>query len=130
MVDNEPFGVGGFQQAFKSTSSAAEFSKVTGVVKRYLEGSGKDIAATNQTVKQHTKKVVQMHSLSRSFVACLHQVLGQRNQLECFGETLKYNKVFLGKVDSEYVTVEEYAPGPFTKYINNIGNICGDTAHE
>lgn len=128
VVDQEPFGVGGFRQAFKATSSAAEFSKVTWVVKRYLERAVEDIAATKQTVEQHTKKVVQMHYLSRNFAARLHQELEQRNQLECFGETLKYNKVFLGKIDSEYVTVEEYAPGPFTKYINNTGNICGDTA--
>jgi hypothetical protein len=95
-------------------------------VLRYLERSIDDIGATNQTVEQHTKKVVQMHYLARNFAARLHQELEQSSVSDVFGETLKYNKVFLGKIDSEYVTVEEFAPGPFKKYINNTGNISGD----
>ena len=37
VIEEEPFGVGGFRKAFKATSSAAEFSKTTAwVVKRYI----------------------------------------------------------------------------------------------
>ena len=87
-----------------------------------------DIHATNQSVEHHTKKVVQMHYLARNFAARLQEELEQSNSIHQFGPTLQYNKVFLGMIDSEYVTVEEYAPGTFTKYINNTGNICGDPA--
>lgn len=42
--------------------------------------------------------------------------------------SLKYNKIFLGKLESdEYVTVEELVEGSFVKHINNNGHICGDT---
>ena len=85
-----------------------------------------DIHATNQFVEHHTKKVVQMHYLARNFAARLREKLEQSNPIHQFGPTLQYNKVFLGMIDSEYVTVQEYAPGTFTKYINNTGNICGD----
>ena len=87
-----------------------------------------DIHATNQSVEHHTKKVVQMHYLARNFAARLQEELEQSNSIHQFGPTLQYNKVFLGTIDSEYVTVEEYAPGTFIKYINNTANICGDPA--
>ena len=39
----------------------------------------------------------------------------------------KYNKIFLGKLESdEYVTVEELVEGSFVKHINNNEHICGD----
>ncbi|CAB4042733.1 Hypothetical predicted protein [Paramuricea clavata] len=97
VIEEEPFGVGGFRKAFKATSSAAEFSKTTWVVKTYLERSIDDIGATNQTVEQHTRKVVQMHYLARNYAARLHQELEQSSVSDVFGETLKYNKVFWGK---------------------------------
>ena len=40
--------------------------------------------------------------------------------------SLKYNKIFLGKLESdEYATVEELVEGSFVKHINNNGDICG-----
>ena len=70
------------------------------------------------SLEHHTKKVVQMHYLARNFAARLQEELEQSNSIHQFGPTLQYNKVFLGTIDSEYVTVEEYAPGTFIKYIN------------
>ena len=106
LIEKEPFGVGGFHQAFKATSSVPDFCKTTWVVKRYLERSVEDIHATNQSVEHHTKKVVQMHYLARNFAARLQEELEQSNSIHQFGPTLQYNKVFLGMIDSEYVTVE------------------------
>ena len=132
LIEKEPFGVGGgggggVRKAFlKATSSVPDFCKTTWVVKRYLETSVQDIHSTNQTVEHHTQKVVQMHYLARNFAARSQEELEQSNTTEFFGPTLKYNKVFLGMIDSEYVTVEEFAPGTFRKYINNTGNISGD----
>lgn len=81
-------------------------------------------------MEQHTKKVVQMHYLARNFAARLRQELQSSDNLMLFGETLRYNKIFLGKLDSdEYVTVEEFVEGSFVKHINNNGHICGDTSN-
>ena len=69
-----------------------------------------------------------MHYLARNFAARLSQELQASDDHILFGETLKYNKIFLGKLDSdEYVTVEELVEGSFVKNINNNGHICGDT---
>ena len=55
-------------------------------------------------MEQHTKKVVQMHYLARNFAARLRQELQSGDNLALFGETLRYNKFFLGKLDAnEYV---------------------------
>ena len=126
-MDKEPFGTGGFRQAFKATSNDKEFQG-TWVIKKYLPKSISDIQATGQSIEQHTKKVVQMHYLARNFAARLSQELQASDNGILFGETLKYNKIFLGKLESdEYVTVEELVEGSFAKHINNNGHICGDT---
>ena len=42
-----------------------------------------------------------------------------------FGETFKYNKVFLGKLETgDVITLEEFIDGKFDKYINNDGQSC------
>ena len=126
-IDKEPFGKGDFRQAFKATSSDKEFQG-TWVIKKYFPKSISDIESTGQSIEQHTKKVVQMHYLARNFAARLSQELQASDDHILFGETLKYNKIFLGRLDSdEYVTVEELVEGSFVKHINNNGHICGDT---
>ena len=69
-----------------------------------------------------------MHYLARNFAAPLSQELQDSDDHILFGEALKYNKILLGKLDSdEYVTVEELVEGSFVKHINNNGHIFGDT---
>ncbi|KAJ7356125.1 hypothetical protein OS493_026505 [Desmophyllum pertusum] len=129
-IQKEPFGTGGFREAYKATSNAKGFESTTWVIKKYLPKTVSDIQATGQTVEQHTKKVVQMHYLARNFAARLRQELQSGDNLVLFGETLRYNKLFLGKLDSdEYVTVEEFLEGSFVKPINNDGRICGDISN-
>ena len=43
---------------------------------------------------------------------------------EDFGECFNYNTVYFGKINHECITVEEFLPGDFQKYINNNGSIC------
>ena len=69
-----------------------------------------------QTIEQHTKKTVQMHCLARN----------SAGRLEEFGPVLSYNKIYFGKCGDECVTVEEFIPGNFEKYVNNTGEVCGD----
>ena len=126
-MDKKPFGTGGSRQAFKATSNDKEFQG-TYEIKTYLPKSISKIQATGQSIEQHTKKVVQMHYLARNFAARLSQELQASDNRILFGETLKYNKIFLGKIESdEYVKVEELVEGSFVKHINNNGHICGDT---
>ena len=81
-------------------------------------------------MEEHTKKVVQMHYRARNFEARLRKELESSDNLVLFGETLRYNKIFLGKLPSdEYVTVEELIQGSFVKHVNNNGHICGDTSN-
>lgn len=101
-------------------------------MKKYSPKTVSDIQVTGQTVEQHTKKVVQMHYLARNFAAQLRQELQSGDNLVLFGETLRYNKLFLGKLDSdEYdeYTVEEFLEGSFVKHVNNDGCICGDISN-
>lgn len=83
------------------------------------------IESTNQTIVQHSKKVVQMHMLARNFASKLEEKLIKNNKLMLYGETLKYKKLYLGEYKDASVTVEEFIEGDFTKHINNTGVICG-----
>lgn len=125
----EPFGEGGFRKAFKATSKTAGFCNQQWVVKRYLESAVDIIQRTKQTLEQHTKKVVQMHMLARNFTKTLEKELQLNGNLELYGKTLTYNKIYMGRLHGqsgdEWVTVEEYIDGKFTKYLNNTGIPCG-----
>ena len=85
-IHKEPFGRGGFREAYKATSKAKGFESTTWVIEKYLPQSVSDIQATGQTVEQHTKKVVQMHYLARNFAARLRQELQSSDNLMLFGE--------------------------------------------
>ena len=93
------------------------------VVKRYLDKASKDILAIGQTLEKHTKKVVQKHYLAGNFTAKHRDELIASDNEILFWETLSYKKIYVGTIDREYVTVEEFIDGTFYKYINNNGNI-------
>ena len=77
-----------------------------------------------QTAESHKKKAVQMHHLARNFASQLKEKV-KKEKLAGFGATLRYRKVFLGKMsDGNYVTIEEFIVGDFVKYTNNNGDIC------
>lgn len=126
-INEDPLGTGGFRQAFKATSQTKGFDHTTWVVKKYLAKTVSDIEILGQTVEQHTKKVVQMHSLARNFTARLQQeVVMKADLVDKFGPVLEYNKIYFGKCAGECVTIEEFIPGTFDKHINNTGEVCGD----
>ena len=78
------------------------------MVKRYLEKASEDIIVIGQTLEEHTKKVVQMHYLARNFAAKLKEELIASDNEILFGETMSYKKIYMGTIDGEYVTVEEF----------------------
>ena len=53
-IEPEPFGTGGFCNAFKATSNDRGFQGSTWVVKRYLDKASKDILAIGQILEKHT----------------------------------------------------------------------------
>ena len=71
LIDKEPIGEGGFREAFKATSKPQGFQGRDWVLKKYLQSAENTIAETNQTVEQHTMKVVQMHTLAKNFASQL-----------------------------------------------------------
>ena len=124
-IANEPLGKGGFGEAFKATSKMPGFQRQQWVVKKYLESAVDIIKETKQTIEQHTKKVVQMHMLARNFTLKLEQELKQGDNLDLYGTTLSYKRIYMGRITGksgdEWVTVEEYIDGEFSKYLNNTG---------
>ena len=126
-IEKEPFGVGGFREAFKARTKARGFANCLWVVKKYLKSTEATIDQTNQTVEQHSRKVVQMHMLAKNIASKLEQHVEKEDLKDMYGETLKFKKVYLGKMqDNKWVTVEEFIEGTFTKYLNNNGMLCGD----
>jgi hypothetical protein len=57
-----------------------------------------------------------MHSVARQLTKKFSSKLPKS-----FGKSFSYNKVFFAMYDGQPVTVEEFVPGTFTKYINNDG---------
>lgn len=71
-----------------------------------------------------------MHLLARNFASQLEAKVKANEESEIFGAAFRYRKIFHGETeDKEYVTVEEFIPGQFKKYINNTGQTCVDPTH-
>ena len=70
-----------------------------------------------------------MHYLARNFAAKLKEELIASNNEIPFGETMSYNKIYMGMIGGEYVTLEEFVEGTFRKCINNNGSIC-ESGHD
>ncbi|KXJ04921.1 Eukaryotic elongation factor 2 kinase, partial [Exaiptasia diaphana] len=125
--EKEPFGSGGFRAAYIATTKHPNFKDSTWVIKRYLAKAKENIASTNQTTEQHTRKTVQMHYLARNFASQLEQKVMEQHADSDFGKVPRYRKIFYGEDDNkECVTVEEFISGKFIKYMNNNGDICVD----
>eukprot|EP00794_Sanderia_malayensis_P002326 gene2326-2678_t len=103
------------------------YSRTDWVIKRYLPAAIDCITSTGQTLAEHTKKTVQIHSLARNFAQQLESEVDKNWVLALFGEFPKYRQIFYGETDQEeLVTIKKFIPGVFTKYINNTGMVCGD----
>lgn len=71
----------------------------------------------------HIRKAVQMNSLAHNF----RKILEMKKPQE-LGDTFSCIKVYLGKLNGEYLTVEKFLDGTtqFSKYVNNTGDIYLD----
>ena len=125
-VEKVPVGEGGFRRAYKATTNHPKFKSKNWVLKRYLSEAVEGITNTGVSVKDHTKKAVQMHLLARNLASQLAKCLTPEAALN-FGQTLQYRNVYYGETkDNECVTIEEFIDGKFTKYLNNNGMLCVD----
>ena len=129
-VAKTPFASGGFRKAYKATSRDKKFAGKQWVLKRYLPETQKTIEEMGDTEESHTKKVVQMHHLAAHMAMNLSTVVEKAKKQQHFGQTFQYGNIFLGKIENEYVTLEEFISGEFIKYMNNTGEVCGEPSDE
>lgn len=123
-VEDDAFGTGGFREAFRATCSTVGFER-NWVVKKYLASAVKAISDLGMDPEQHTKKTVQMHLLAKNFCEQLEEKVHREKAAREYGKFLHYQDIYFGKLGSgECVTIEEYIPGDFKKYMNNTGAIC------
>ena len=66
---------------------------------------------------------MQKHYLAENCAAKLKDELIASDNEILFGETLSYKKIYVGMINWEYVTVDEFVDGAFCKYININGYI-------
>ena len=125
VISTEVFGEGDFRTANMATSTTKGFASNKWVVKRYNDQALQEIRITNQTVENHTKKVVKMHNLAKNFALRMESEVTKKSVEEKFGKVMNDNNIYLGKLPcGEVVTIEEYVQGEMTKYINNDGIPC------
>ena len=119
-------GRGGFRQAFKARSFSTNFNNnAIWVVKKYLPSAAKEITEDIKiTIEEHTKRVVQMHALTKNITEQLSKKVQELHVSKEFGETLKYRNIYLAKLNGECLTLEEFIEGKFQKYMNNTGEVC------
>ena len=65
-----------------------------------------------------------MQYLARNFASQLKETIA-KDKLDEYGDSFEYKSVYMGKTeDGELLTVEEFIPGDFAKFINNNGIVC------
>ena len=110
--------------AYKAKSDDESFRGNTWAVKKYITSSRGTFEKMEETCESQSRKAVQMNCLARYFSVSFSK--GVLKVCEDFGECFDYNPVYFGKTNHECVTltIEEFLPGDFQKYINNGGSIC------
>lgn len=129
-VSKTPFASGGFREAYKATSRNKKFAGKQWVLKKYLQTTDETIKEMSETAESHTKKVVQMHHLAARMAVNLSTAVKKANKQRLFGQMFQYQDIFMGKIEEEFVTIEEFISGEFIKYMNNTGEVCRDKNDE
>ena len=120
-LSKEKFASGSFRDAYL-TEPLSGISSGKYVLKRFKADQLEEIKKLFKSIEEHTRKVVQMNALSRNFA------IMQANEAPVeYGPPLCYTKVYFGKLYGECITVENYLEGEFQKYINNTGDVFGDS---
>ena len=91
------------------------------VLKKFKGERVKEVEDLFNSIEDHTRKLVQMNALARNLAMKL-----AADTPADFGKTFTYNKVYFGKLNGEFITLESFLCGTFEKHINNTGEICGN----
>ena len=115
-ISIDKFASGACRDAYLATGLKGVSGKF--VVKRYRSDQVVQLIQLFHCLDTHTRKVVQMHALARHFSLMLRDCAPPG-----FGDTFLYTKLFYAKLKEEFITVEPYIEGNFSKYVNNTGDI-------
>ena len=118
MLEKTKFSEGGFRDAFIARSTQKEMPTKWVVKKTKTESQANITANLNLTNLQHTRKQVQTNAVARSLAMSF-----ARKTPADFGSCFNCKKVYFSMTDDNPVTVEEFIPGSFTKYMNNNGQV-------
>ena len=117
-IEESSFASGAFRDAFKAKCTTKTNLRDDWVIKKYSEQSVDTITNTlKMPLENHTRKQVQMHAAARNITARF----ATKVPVE-FGSVFKYGKVYYSSWNGSPVTVEEFVPGAFSKYVNNDGH--------
>ena len=115
---NQKVAEGGFRHAFIATLNDKSVHS-TWVMKETKEEVISQVTHTvNITLAEHTCKQIHLNAASRS-IAMSFRKKAPENCGECF----HCKKVFFSRVGDTPVTIEEYNPRMYTKYLSNNGHI-------
>ena len=118
-IEDKAFAEGGFRMAYKAKSDDESFRGNTWVVKKYNASSKETFEKMEKPVNHNHEELFKRISwVDVSFSKAVLKVC------ENFDECFYCNLVYFGKIDHKCVTVEEFLPGDFQKYINNNGSTC------
>ena len=115
MIDEERFANGGFSSDIMlSYTQNHQLVCKKWVVKNYQDGATKSITdELNISVEDHTRKQVQIHAVARSMAKHFSKKIPVQ-----FGDNCLYKKTLNSTLKDLPVTVEEFVPEQFIKYIN------------
>ena len=112
IIKNESFSSGAFRDAFKDHLYLGDW-----VVKKCKPTSIETITELlKSTSEGHTRKQVQMRAEARNLTTRFSSKVPAN-----FGDSFQCGKVFYSVLDDLPVTVEEFVPGEYRKYVNNNG---------
>ena len=116
-IDCKSFSSGGFHDAFYAYSTHPQLPSSTLVLTEYKAETIKTIETLmNMSAEEHTCKQVQLHTVASN----LAYQFSKRCPKE-YGKTSQYNKICYSVKNGSPVTIEEFVPGCFKKYVNNDG---------
>ena len=122
-IEEMHFAEGAFRKAYMAKCTTYPFQNKQWVIKKLNQSTITDLNVFEESSESLTRKSVQMNTLAQYMAKSFQEAAEKATISFHFGETFHYNSVYYGKIGSiESVTIEEFIPGKFVKYINNDGS--------
>ena len=118
-IEEMHFAEGAFRKTYMAKCTTYPFQTKQWVMKKLNQSIITDLNVFEESSELLTRKSVQMNALAQYMANFFEKASISFH----FGQTFHYNSVYYGKIGSiESVTIEEFIPGKFVKYINNDGS--------